>query len=446
MLEFGCFQTGVYMKKIYATALIGLSLNACFFNNETTRAASPADQTAAQNQASTAMNQMMAQDPTTLDQATTEHLRGEFQGALAKDPNNGMANFGMAMSLLMSVQYDSEVQKELGSAQGQGAMLARASQWTLAQAQNQQALDLSEDNLTLSAPKLQSYVESKLLPRLDSARSFLNRAIANQGSSDWTIITNDQDTVDIDNGDLNVASAGLNGVRAALNLVCLYDINLSDASGTMAWVDQAKAFDRQGSYNQRDSVFASVAQYNLNRSSFLTWRSGKNASTIQSDLNNAIEDLKKASAFIRAEKDDQSHDLIKQRILLEMDQDYASNLSGTNGFNGNTVDGALARIKDILNGGTITQTMKGQSVSIKPSAFFNPGIRDLKALLPKYAFKPANSWIQVTTDYGYTSTNFEPVYLVDANGQETNTPLFTDYTFGGILPGMTKAKFETVFQ
>lgn len=435
------------MKKICAAALIGLGLNACFFDSGTEVSAQ--DKTAAQTQASTAMNQLIANDPTTLDQSTTEQLQGQFKEALSKDPNNGMANLGMAMSMLMSVQYDSEVQKELGQSKSQTGMLARASQWTLAQAQHQQALDLSSDNMAMSAPKLQSYIESKLLPRLDSARAFLNKAISNQGSSDWTLVTQDNDTLDIDNGDLYVASAGLNGVRAALNLVCLYDINLSDASGTMAWVDQAKQLDQNGLYNQRDSVIATVAQYNLTRSSFLTWRSGKTPSAIKSDLNNAIEDLKKASSAIRSESDDQSHDLIKQSVLLEMDQDYASNISGKNGFAGNTVDGALARFQNILNGGSITTAMNGVNVEIKPAAFLEPGIRDLKGLLPYYAFKSSDQWItKDSTSYGtYTDvyTNFEPIFLTDASGAKVDQAQFKDYTFGGILPGMTKAKFDQAF-
>lgn len=443
------------MKKLILSALIGISMNACFFDDDEDTV-SAADQSAAQTTAESGMNKLMAVDPMTMSESSAQTIRADFKTALDKDPNNGMANLGMALSLLMSVQYDQEVKNEFGTSSGsfasQGTLLARVSKWTVSQADQSQNLEINGTNM-LGAPRLQSYIETKLLARLDSAKNFISKAISNQGSSDWVFITNERDTVEIDKGDLYVARAGLNATHAALSLACLYDLEFKDASGSMNWIDQAKSAAHSGNDALSDSIVASVIKTNLDRPAFLTWRAGKSPATIKSDLLNGIEDLKSAASFIRTEKDDQNHDLIKQSALFEMDSDYATNVSGENGFTGNKVDDALNRIKDIVNGATIPMVENGVSFNVKPAALLDPGIKDLKKLLPLYKWNAPANWNKVDTivynagqSYEWTSIerSFEPVYLVDENGVEVNDPVFTDYTFGGVLPDMTKAKFQQI--
>jgi hypothetical protein len=441
--------------KILAAALIGLSMNACFFGEDAAvTQVSPEVKASADAQAQKGMDQLMSGGAANGDAMALTAAQSEFKAALAADPNNSMAHVGMALSLVASVQHDAEVKKEFGatsgSAVGGGALLGRVSKWTVAQTTETTELQMDENSI-LSAPRLQNYVESKLIPRLDSAMKHLDDAIARPDAKDWTIVS-EGDTLEIDLGEVYVARAGLRATRAALLTACLYDLSLNGQDGTMAWVDQAKAMENP------DSLVASVIKRNLSRSEFLALRAGKSPAAVRTELLKGIEDLRSAAAYVRAETDDQSHDLLSQDMLRRMDSSYNADKNTQMGMAGVQVDGALTWFKDVLNGKVLeieemNQQEQMVKIQIKPAVLFDPGIKDLKSLLPYYTWKPENTWLVLdTTVYNpgtqweqtYIDRSFNPIEFTNELGVVVEQPVFRDYTFGGFFPGMTRVQFESL--
>ncbi|HMB68499.1 MAG TPA: hypothetical protein VKU85_04285, partial [bacterium] len=184
----------------------------------------------------------------------------------------------------------------------------------------------------LSVANLQSVFETEVIPALSSAIGHFEQAEADGGPT--IPVTVDDETHEIDLGEILVFHAATLAARAGFRIATAYDLDLPGPSGDYSWIEgmidiercqawsyfQPKGADEYRrvvvSYDDdghpadaaAESVAVSIVQYNLeSRAGFLTQRSGGMAQA-WSDLQTLRDLLEQANASIQAETDDQMDD------------------------------------------------------------------------------------------------------------------------------------------
>jgi len=339
---------------------------------------------------------------------------GHYKDAIAKDPSNTSAQFGAAVTEVFLLQDDPEIQ----GVAGQFDVLQRPvtpvthTRTERAAALSQRIARLRADvggtytpgrtgrmtlrMMTLAADhpdsisKIQAIIKTKVLPKLAYAEARLNII---EAASDFVmlippVVTDAPDTIEIDKTEVYVLDAVLNNVQGWLGLVVAYNFDVENGD-----------FEHVNA----ESLFTPGTDW-------ATLNTGGHAELAAAKANflNVKTRFDDASAYLAAETDDQSNDLIPQEWLTS--QDYADLQNGINQIAA-TLNGAVD-VPDVNDA-------NGQPFALQLylGRFFVPGIDDLKTVFPALTF-----------------TNNEP---------DIATPItFDDPTIDGIFPDMTNPRWQ----
>ncbi|MDD2228638.1 MAG: hypothetical protein PHY48_04420 [Candidatus Cloacimonetes bacterium] len=234
------------------------------------------------------------------------------------------------------------------------------------------------------------------------------------------------------------------------------------------------------SYVQSHSmeIMMKTMKWNLDNSATF----GKLTSTGVASLNaakaailSAAADVKLGTNSILAETDDQTNDIIKIENINSINAEFPFTDDDTPAFaqtwqNVNDISDWLTTVMN----STYALTLNGVDFSVNVGAFFNGAILDIEDYIPFLQWNdPAIDWVEDSIDYEHGWTPYNNSYSFYENGvyitvnnisyvrrrdhdfdlnwgndlddqgnviYEYDVPYFPDYTFNGVLPGMTRAK------
>ncbi len=352
-----------------------------------------------------------------------------YKSALAQNPNNTSAQFGAAVTALLSINQNASIQSVLdsftvtpsnslfksrllplgitgNSFKKSGEILsgiASGSQWNL--------------------PKIstvQEVVKDTLLPEIVYALDRMS-IIENDPKFAFTITPKMRglavgDTFVVSRGDIFVIDASLRVVRGILLTLISYNVDI-DIDGSYQWL-------ASGDQN----LIASNIKRLYTSSQFLALNSWGEASMQAAILNlrECIAKLDSALYVFQNNTGDQVNDIIQTSDITS-----ANNQLSTHADGGPT---SIAKILDtasaILNG-PYTFTSGGEKITVNLSAIFDNPIQDLKTKFPYIKWRDTSEWDSAGI--------FQPVYLVNSAGAAVpdSEIAFPDYTFGGLFPNMT---------
>ena len=436
-------------------------------------------------------------------------IKSIFVRALEKDPTNALANLGMAIVEVFSVNYDNELwdivndfdnklsKKALHK--NQMHFISETPKYYLRYLAN--PLDAS----SISLARLQNYIDDNVLPKLNNSLGYLENAIT---FTDIVMIDDDEEERELDRGEIYMFRATVYVTIAAMKILTLYDVDLYDAKGTYDWLDDLD-FDSDDDDDDDywsmkeyrteiidgkkyliqyyeddddcsgDSLLVSVFKHNLhNRDNFLKFKQGKSPASIKADLENALVDLQNTVDYVTAEGDDQSDDIIKMSDITEMNDDLSDPRPDDPEFTQEwkTVDDVIDWLETMLNS-PYTITEKDISFQLDISKFFSPGISDLEEKLPLHRWINEDEWVTIDStvrsknNWGKTvwfwindeevmienvdyvaeiryEYDFNPIDWIDEDGKvvrKIDEVYFPDYTIGGIFPDMTRPKMVDLF-
>jgi len=441
-------------------------------------------------------------------ESTFNDIKAKFDEALTYDTNNPMANLGLAILSIVSINYDDELwslyndmdalnhsNKRILNNQFQ--FLAQAPLLTLTQ------MEKGKTN-PVSMMRMQNYVKNNILPKLDTAVSRLSHAVEMADSTTIQIDTGEE-LMEVDCGEIYAFRASVYALQAAFNMMVAYDMDLVGMDNTYQWIedfvnldapnvntDEITGYHVEGStlvldrwvdwYDHnweeayRDEMMEKVVEYNMeNNPTFSTLAEPARLAAAKNALLNAIADIVSGSDYILAETDAQNDDIIKIENIVSFNEDDLppSDENGPNFVqNWDTINDMCDWFNNFLNG-SIQMHENDVDFHVNVSAFFGGSLQELRDYIPYYHWNPLDqSWVTQELDYSYnyytTSYTFEfqgsPVtvnnidnvefryYRLECNGgyfttptgqqlAEDEKPYLPDYTFSGILPDMTRAKY-----
>jgi hypothetical protein len=370
------------------------------------------------------------QHPSDIDFAKPYSL---YNDAYQKDPNNLDANFGLALTNILMLTQDQELQKVWDDwdkylqeynpfeapVSGSSASHLHVGfptsirYFNIPGATLAKAIIGTQKMALVDAPKLSSIqiiLESKLLPKLNLASQALERVDDNQ--SYRFIVTPrmlgdpDEDQLEIDLTEIYALEVSVNVLRAMVGIAVAYNVDFV-------------SYDSVGIYEA----------FRLG-SSFMTLRNnGAYLGQAKTSLLTAIDKLESGINFLRNERDSQSDDIIK---------------IGSDDVDNADLDTIMAHINDARNvltrNHTLTQdwdfneSTPDRALTINVGNFFDNPIADFKAKLPPYIVKVARD----TIDYSYRfESGNSPVstsVLVNQAGFYFYRRTYYWYEYGGEFP------------
>ncbi|MBZ0269237.1 hypothetical protein K8I85_13870 [bacterium] len=391
-----------------------------------------------------------------------DDIRDGFDAALAGNADCTIAHLGSALMDILEINYDATLWALIDSLENHfdspgpsppgGLHLRRGSpilhnQFALlatapTEMMRRSALAVPSN---ISVAQAQLIFENTVIPALTSAIGHLQSAEAGGGPT--FLITVEDETNEIDLGEVYLFHAGLHAARAAFRIATAYDYGVPGSDGTYDWIDEIDGiedcqetgyfeltrggptyravqiyYEHSAGSASQDSIGVSVVQYNLeNRAAFLTQRNGGMAAAFD-DIVTARDLLELAAASIRGETDDQTNDAVRIADLVDIDNDIASPDPNRPNFaeNFTTIEDVLTWVDQVLSGPY--QVSEDGDVgplqfTVDLSGFFHNAPTDWKALLPYHQFKDPATWL---TDEQRSSNTFPtsygtPVYVYDCN-------------------------------
>lgn len=276
---------------------------------------------------------------------------------------------------------------------------------------------------------IQNIAENDVLPILDNLVASCKRmeSCGNRSLS----LTIEGDTFNLDKGEIYMLDASVRLLRAALCGFCLYDMNLySRGTTTMSWIDTLRDLDsrdfvmytlssdtlyRNSKTNTAASTFMfNTIKYNMERPGFLCGRTNYFA-RVKTDLLAVPATIKAGIAYIRAETGDQSKHIIKIADIANADNDLADvpgrmmdeGISSTLANRFKTPETIADFVTELLSEPyTLNETIDSTPVNIKINltAMLDKPVADLRTLLPKYQWLPANEWTNWNRDVWVNGT------------------------------------------
>lgn len=411
-------------------------------------------------------------------------IRAGFDTALQVNDTSPVAHLGSGLLDIVEINYSSEVwtlvdslltyedaaappagpgSVDPGIFLGNGSPILR-NQFTLLATVPREYLRLSTLRVpaNLTVAELQAVILSTVLPALDSAIAHFQAA---EAASPVFALTVEDETYEVDLGEIYFFHAGVHAARAAFNILTAYDVDLFGPDGTYGWIDEARDLSRCDGYGYfepigggspynravnvqypyrsplegaQDSVAVSVLRHNLESpgSTFLTKRSNALADAWQDLL--TLRDLLEAGvAAVRAESDAQENDVIRLADLLDVDNDIATG-SGKPNFAQNfmTIEDVLAWVETVMIGPYLVQEdgdLGPLTITVNLSALFNSSPADWKTLLPYHRFTAPDTWITMSPSYSYTipSTPGFSYCLLDCSGVQTCDSNVAEFRYDG---------------
>ncbi|MCK5343621.1 MAG: hypothetical protein KAR20_09460, partial [Candidatus Heimdallarchaeota archaeon] len=253
-------------------------------------------------------------------------IKNFFEHALDESPDNALANFGMAVLEIASVNYDPELwdlindfDEDFGERKLFGNQFSFLAQTPLIYLKYLNS-SLKGEEVTLD--RIQNFIHNSVFPKLENAIEHLNTAVSLPDSI-TIIIDTDEELLELDRGEIYAFRVGTYAISAAMRMFVLYDFEMTDESGTYDWIDEMYEDEEYCDYqydpethelyiqyyecSTGDSLLIHVLNYNLTqRPGFMTFRSGQDPADIQDDLNSILADLQNIVDYVSAETDDQS--------------------------------------------------------------------------------------------------------------------------------------------
>ena len=273
---------------------------------------------------------------------------------------------------------------------------------------------------------IQNIAENDVLPVLDSIVASAGM-IEDSLSCGLLSLAIDGDTFELDKGEIYPLDAGLRLVRACLNGFCAYEMELYAAGTTdYSWIDTLA--DSHSSGRVIYSLFSDTLdlntqsndtamglflfraiKYNMERPGFLTLR-GSTITRVKSDLLAVPAKVKAGLAYIRAEADRQTDDIIRLTDITHADNDLAD-VPGDMISHG--VSAALANkfqtpesiadfITEVLSGPyAFDETIDSThiAITVNLTAMLDNPVSDLRTLFPNYEWLPDSEWTVQRHDY-----------------------------------------------
>lgn len=336
-----------------------------------------------------------------------------FQAALAKDPTNTEARFGVALSGVYVVQNDPEIAQVIAYVESElprnvapapqdrslsdplrrlGVMgatprhdfgprsMGRAMIRVLGQA--------ASDPVALS--QVQYLIRTKVMPKLQLAEDHLNVI---EAASEFVIqyppaVTHQPDTIEIDKSDVLLLDAAVNGVQGWLGMLVAYNLDVPNND-----------FEN---VNAESLLAEGTAWATLHSGGALQLAAARN------DLLTFEIRLAQAAASLGAETDDQSDDVVSAAVLS--DPEFQQLLQDAERMSASLQGPVQVEVEDA--------DQQPFTMQLHIGRFFVPAIDDLKTVLPDHVF----------------DSNGDPVLV---------TPLtFADPTIHGIFPDMTNPRWQ----
>jgi hypothetical protein len=434
-------------------------------------------------------------------------IKNFFEQALDESPDNALANFGMAVLEIASVNYDPELwdlindfDDEFGERRlfnNQFSFLVKTPLIYLEYLNS----PLSEDELSLA--RIQNFIEDNVFPKIENAIEHLNTAIALPDSV-TIIIDTDEELLELDRAEIYAFRVGTYAISAAMRMLILYDFDMFDENGTYDWIDDLgeesedceyeydpdtqELFIEYHEHAQDELILTQVVNYNhTQRPEFLAFRSGQDPSYIQDDLNNILADLQNIVDYVTAETDDQSDDIIQYDHIIEMNNDIGEIDEDDPNFvqNWQTVDDVIDWVSSLIAGPiTFNEDFDDDGIdeelTLDLSRLFDPGLDDMRDYLPYHQWLPEEEWLIDELDWeddwyngGYSysfgcgddwiqidnvqhiyeeyyNEYINPIEFLDGPGGnvidlEDELPYLPDYTLNGVFPDMTRDQWLDLF-
>lgn len=359
----------------------------------------------------------------------------------------------------------------------------------------------------ISIHRLQSYIISGVLPRLSDSLARLNHAIA-LADSNAIMIDTSEEYMEVDCGEIHAFRAAMNLIFAAFNMIVAYDMDIKDRDNSYDWVQDFADIEMQQfpegevyDFNltdghlilyyydwdyawelydlNRTEFLARLLQHNLeHNASFGTIASQNYLNAARNAIIAAADDVRNGTDYILDENDNQDNDVIKIENILSMNDNFDDIDENDPSFmqDWNSINDVADWIESILSQSFELQE-NNVEFSVDLSAYFSGNIADIRDVQPYFNWNENEDWIShrfytdTTTYYSnysfwmndqfYEFDNLNRVTwnyampklivgdFTDAQGNvidEDEIPYFPDYTFGGILPDMTRAKFIQLFE
>lgn len=291
----------------------------------------------------------------------------------------------------------------------------------------------------LTAAYIQNMIESAIVPNLDEVIAATQRLTA---VSDMSVeITVDNETGEIDRGDIYILEAMVRAARAGFSMVLIYDMDIVQLPGST----NAHYIDYVLDYiDNAENVDGSIIKYSLNNDTLVINRFTDNTSSVTEEYCDFLQynykrtgflsirktyhtavynDLKAIPALIKSglnsisnESDNQNNDIFPSTDILDMSSEMADvsaemieegfTIAFANNFSspGNLMDFISLLLTQPY---TFNETIDGKSITLKVdlSRFFTSPAAALTDYWPKHVF-PTGDDRYITYDYDLFRENY----------------------------------------
>lgn len=303
---------------------------------------------------------------------------------------------------------------------------------------------------------LQNMIERDFIPVLSKVMQAANRVEAySEGSLKITV---EEETIEIDKGEVYLFDASVNLIQAYLFMLCTYDMDLytSESQQNYSWIDSMVAIehDDQTVYalsgdtlleittwtGEKKSITTalSMLQYNLEeRDDFMTIR--RDFHTMAHNCLLAVPaKIRGGLDAIKEESDDQDDDIIKIAFIDSANAEMVDisekmveeGVSAELAANFSSVENLLDFTTELLSGPyTFSEVIDGKEVSMKIdlSAFFTNPVEDLRDLLPYYTWTNKEDWTSLESDL-WVNEHHNYEFVTDGEGTVLDT-LYSFYVY-----------------
>jgi hypothetical protein len=269
-----------------------------------------------------------------------------------------------------------------------------------------------------------------VLPVLDSVVASAGR-IEDSLSCGVLSLAIDRDTFELDKGEVYPFDAGLRLLRACLNGLCAYEMELyAEGTTDYRWIDtladqhpSSERFvyslfgdtldmDRQSNETAMGLFIFRSIKYNMDRPGFLTLR-GSSITRVKSDLLAVPAKFKAGLAYLRADVGrNNPDDIIKLSDIAHMDNDLVDvpgdlishGMSAALANKFQTPESIADFIDTLLRGPyAFDETSSGDSIhiaiTVNLTAMLDNPVSDLRTLLPSYEWVADSEWSIQRHDY-----------------------------------------------
>jgi hypothetical protein len=286
---------------------------------------------------------------------------------------------------------------------------------------------------------IQSIAETDVVPVVTNIIAACNRM---ESCGDRSLkLAIEEDTFEIDKGEIYLLEAQMRLLRAACNAFCMYEVDLfAPGTNDCSWIDSLRHLESRSGYIyslsgdtlksvwmnddvEPASFVARLFKYNLERDGFLTQRRAV-GQMVKNDLLAVPLAVKTGIAYIRAETDGQTDDIIKISDIMNADRDLVDvpqqmiddGVSPALANKFRTPESIADFVTELLSKPyTFDETTTDGTrinITVNLTAMLDNAVYNLRTLFPKYEWLPESEWVIRTEDYASTwSRSSRMVYV-----------------------------------